>query len=235
MRTTKSIMLSPRKKKLLYTLIAVAFIGLAIYGIRSVVNMKGNLNSQQIKIQHRDAEVHKLNQEVEKKTQEHQQKDAEYQQKGAEYQQKIQKLEEENKDLGQQLQAKIEQKRRLAEAARKVINVATGTAVASAQSVSPSARAIPAGSHQDWMASAGISPSDYGYVEYIVSKESGWNPNSVNSSSGACGLGQQLPCGKWAGAWNDPIAALVAMQGYAIVRYGSWASAYNFWLANNWW
>jgi uncharacterized protein YabE (DUF348 family) len=95
---------------------------------------------------------------------------------------------------------------------------------------------LPPGSHEDWMRMAGISESDFGYVNYIVSHESGWNPNSVNRKSGACGLGQQYPCGKWAGAWNDPIAALKAMSSYVCSKkfavYGSsscWANAYSYW------
>ncbi|WP_459076896.1 aggregation-promoting factor C-terminal-like domain-containing protein [Arthrobacter burdickii] len=83
------------------------------------------------------------------------------------------------------------------------------------------------------MTAAGIDPANFGYVEFIVAKESGWNPSAVNPTSGACGLGQQLPCGKWAGAWNDPVAALVAMDSYVSSRYGGWAGAHGFWLSHN--
>jgi len=91
------------------------------------------------------------------------------------------------------------------------------------------------GNKADWLAQSGIPQSEWTYVDYIVSKESGWNPSAVNSSSGACGLGQQLPCGKWSGAWNDPVAALRAMDSYAKERYNSWAGAYSAWLSKNWW
>lgn len=37
--------------------------------------------------------------------------------------------------------------------------------------------------------------------------------------------GQQLPCGKWSGAWNDPVSALKNMHQYVLGRYGSWANA----------
>lgn len=89
------------------------------------------------------------------------------------------------------------------------------------------------GGHEDWLRAAGIPEEVWGYVDFIVTRESGWNPNAVNRSSGACGLGQQLPCGKWAGAWNDPVAALVAMNGY-VARYGGWAGAVAFWQSHNW-
>ncbi|MDQ1136887.1 hypothetical protein QE410_001686 [Microbacterium sp. SORGH_AS 1204] len=40
------------------------------------------------------------------------------------------------------------------------------------------------GAPAEWMAAAGIAESDMGYVDYIVSRESGWNPNATNRSSG---------------------------------------------------
>lgn len=91
------------------------------------------------------------------------------------------------------------------------------------------------GSSAEWMSAAGISESDWGYVDYIVSHESGWNPNATNRSSGACGLVQALPCGKVPGNGYDPVDNLRWGTGYAVGRYGSWAGAYAFWVSNNWW
>jgi len=91
------------------------------------------------------------------------------------------------------------------------------------------------GAPADWMAAAGIAESDWGYVNYIVSKESGWNPNAVNRSSGASGLVQALPCGKVPGNCFDPVDNLRWANGYATGRYGSWEGAYNFWSRNHWW
>ncbi|MGP6171904.1 transglycosylase SLT domain-containing protein [Microbacterium sp. A196] len=91
------------------------------------------------------------------------------------------------------------------------------------------------GAPAEWMAAAGIPSSDWGYVDYIVSKESGWNPNATNRSSGACGLVQALPCSKVPGNGYDPVDNLRWANGYATGRYGSWAGAYNFWISNNWW
>ncbi|MGF3054061.1 transglycosylase SLT domain-containing protein [Microbacterium sp. YY-03] len=90
------------------------------------------------------------------------------------------------------------------------------------------------GSKEDWLAAAGIAQSDWGYVDYIVSRESGWNPNATNSSSGACGLVQVYPCGKIDNAY-DPVVNLTWANGYATGRYGSWAGAYEFWTTNHWW
>ena len=91
------------------------------------------------------------------------------------------------------------------------------------------------GSPAEWMAAAGIAENDWGYVDFIVSKESGWNPNAVNPSSGASGLVQALPCGKVPGSCFDPVDNLKWADGYAKGRYGSWSAAYAFWQANSWW
>jgi len=91
------------------------------------------------------------------------------------------------------------------------------------------------GSSSEWMAAAGIAESDWGYVDYIVKKESGWNPNAVNKGSGASGLVQALPCGKVPGNCFNPVDNLKWADGYAKGRYGSWAQAYSFWTNNHWW
>ncbi|MBL5973282.1 MAG: hypothetical protein D3X82_05800 [Candidatus Leucobacter sulfamidivorax] len=91
------------------------------------------------------------------------------------------------------------------------------------------------GSPAEWMAAAGIPESDWGYVDAIVSRESGWNPNATNASSGACGLVQALPCSKVPGSGYDPVDNLRWAIGYAHGRYGGWAQAYEFWQANHWW
>lgn len=91
------------------------------------------------------------------------------------------------------------------------------------------------GAPSDWMRAAGIADSDFGYVDYIVGRESGWNPSATNPSSGACGLVQAWPCSKVPGNGYDPVDNLVWGNGYAVGRYGSWANAVAFWSANNWW
>jgi len=91
------------------------------------------------------------------------------------------------------------------------------------------------GAPAEWMAAAGIAQGDWQYVDYIVSRESGWNPNATNSSSGACGLVQALPCSKVPGNGYNPVDNLRWATGYATGRYGSWSGAYNFWVNNHWW
>lgn len=90
------------------------------------------------------------------------------------------------------------------------------------------------GSKTDWLAASAIPQDSWGYADFMVQKESGWNPNAMNKSSGACGLAQALPCSKLGPNWNDPVVALNWMNGYVNGRYGSWEKAYNFWTVNRW-
>lgn len=94
------------------------------------------------------------------------------------------------------------------------------------------------------MAKAGISASDYAYVNYIVSRESSWRPTAQGFPrgtpyTGAYGLCQAYPGSKMGTAGSDwldnPVTQLRWCHGYAKSRYGSWAAAYNFWAANSHW
>ena len=90
-----------------------------------------------------------------------------------------------------------------------------------------------------WMRDAGIREADYGNVDYIVSRESGWRTNATNSSSGAYGLPQALPASKLGTAGADwrtnPVTQLRWANSYAVGRYGSWGNAVMFWQRNHWW
>jgi len=100
---------------------------------------------------------------------------------------------------------------------------------------------VVTGDRTAWMAAAGISESDYMYVDYIVSHEGGWNGTTKwnHGGSGAYGLCQALPASKMASAGADymtnPVTQLKWCTGYAVGRYGSWYGAYNAWLRQNWW
>lgn len=66
--------------------------------------------------------------------------------------------------------------------------------------------------------------------------ESGNNPGSINKSSGACGLGQALPCSKLPCSLSDYACQdSWFTNNYMIPRYGTWANAKAFWLQNHWW
>ena len=97
---------------------------------------------------------------------------------------------------------------------------------------------LVAGSHQDWMAAAGMAASDYGYADYIISHESGWRYNAQGYGT-TYGLCQAYPGTKMASAGADwqtnPVTQLKWCNGYAVSRYGSWGAAYNHWLVSHNW
>lgn len=70
---------------------------------------------------------------------------------------------------------------------------------------------------------------------YIYQHESGNNPNAINTASGACGLGQSLPCSKMPCSLGDYTCEDNYFTQYAISRYGGWIQAYNFWISHKWW
>ncbi|MCQ9183621.1 MULTISPECIES: aggregation-promoting factor C-terminal-like domain-containing protein [Streptomyces] len=72
----------------------------------------------------------------------------------------------------------------------------------------------------------------------IVDHESSWNYHAVNASSGAYGLFQALPAGKYASAGSDwqtnPATQIKWGLNYMDSRYGSPCEAWSFWQANHW-
>ncbi|MEV0017418.1 aggregation-promoting factor C-terminal-like domain-containing protein [Streptomyces tendae] len=72
----------------------------------------------------------------------------------------------------------------------------------------------------------------------IVDHESSWNYQAVNASSGAYGLFQALPAGKYASAGADwrtnPATQIKWGLSYMDNRYGSPCEAWAFWQANHW-
>jgi hypothetical protein len=126
--------------------------------------------------------------------------------------------------------------------AKEAAEAAAAAAAAAAKQrlVRSIAPVLVAGSHTDWMSEAGIPAADFGYVDYIISHESGWDPVKWNySGTGAYGLGQALPASKMAafGAdyMTDPVTQLKWANAYACGRYGSWANAYAHWLDHRSW
>jgi uncharacterized protein YabE (DUF348 family) len=103
------------------------------------------------------------------------------------------------------------------------------------------------------MAAAGIASSDYPYVDFIMSHESGWCPTKLQGQIGYCppyapehipsglgyGIGQATPGTKMApyGAdWKtSPVTQLRWSIAYVKGRYGSWAAAYNYWQGHKNW
>ena len=77
-------------------------------------------------------------------------------------------------------------------------------------------------------------------IDFIIGKESGWNPLATNPSSGAFGLPQFNPMGgNTLGQYlpdrnPNPRVQGDAMARYITNRYGNPLAARDFWVANNW-
>ncbi len=105
------------------------------------------------------------------------------------------------------------------------------------------------------MSAAGISSRDYPYVNYIISRESGWCPTKWQGQVGFCpayysqlhdtssgygyGLCQSTPAIKMSSSGADwatnPVTQLLWCSGYANTRYHGWGGAYNHWLSYHSW
>lgn len=98
---------------------------------------------------------------------------------------------------------------------------------------------VPAGEMQEWshqyLLSNGYTESDFTALVYIITHESGWNPQATNPSSGAYGLPQSLPGSKMASAgadWQTNYQTQIKwFLSYCNERYGGVMQAYNHWLA----
>lgn len=64
---------------------------------------------------------------------------------------------------------------------------------------------------------------------FIYFKESTNNPKAINASSGACGLGQALPCSKLPCSLDDRACQDEWFTNYMKGRYGSWSAAKAYW------
>jgi hypothetical protein len=188
------------KAIIIFSLITVAASGLVYYNKYSKT-----LADQQTQLQRNKTELQKVNNQLEDVKQEKiKDNDASKQQ--------IDKLEQEKKDLEQQLQAKIEQKSKLAAAVQSI-----------KQTIVP-------------VASADAGCGDDSYANYIYMHESGCRLGATNAE-GCVGIGQACPAAKLTSICPllDYACQNSFFTSYAVARYGSWQGAYNFWLANHWW
>lgn len=123
---------------------------------------------------------------------------------------KVNQLEAENADLKAKRQAKLEEAQKLQEQRQQTVAVRNTSVPVS-------------GTCSEWLAQAGVT--DTANAIWLINRESGCNPNAVNPSSGACGVAQELPCGKSGCNLGDGACQVAWMQRYVFGRYGSWANA----------
>ncbi|MCC5480684.1 transglycosylase SLT domain-containing protein [Streptomyces sp. NPDC059680] len=88
------------------------------------------------------------------------------------------------------------------------------------------------------MARQMVASDQFQCFSNIVNNESSWNYQAVNASSGAYGLFQALPAGKYASAGADwrtnPATQIKWGLNYMNDRYHSPCQAWSFWQANHW-
>ena len=100
-------------------------------------------------------------------------------------------------------------------------------------------KGVAFGKGQAWAAARGVSGARKKAMNWIVSKESGWNPRAQNPRSTASGLPQMInstaraylggaPAKKF-GVWKQ----LDGMRKYVHDRYNGWIGAANFWKRNH--
>jgi hypothetical protein len=80
-----------------------------------------------------------------------------------------------------------------------------------------------------------VAVSEAEAKEYIYYHESSNNQYAINPSSGACGLGQSLPCEKMGCDLSDYQCQDNWFTNYMKSRYGSWVMAMIFHQNNNYW
>lgn len=162
-------------------------------------------------------------------------KQLEQQQKEKEQQEKAQQEKAQaQKEQAQKDQEQAEQKERTL-AQQPTQKTITNPAPAQKTITEVSDTSSPQGAFNALANEYHLSDSDKDKWGFIISKESGWNPQAQNPS-GAFGLGQALPAGKISpyGDINSPTAQLKWMYSYMNSRYGGISGAYAFWISHNW-
>jgi len=67
--------------------------------------------------------------------------------------------------------------------------------------------------------------SEWRYAAELIARESSFNPGAINPTSGACGLGQALPCSKMKCELTDIDCQLRWLEEYVIDRYVTFEGA----------
>jgi hypothetical protein len=82
----------------------------------------------------------------------------------------------------------------------------------------------------------GWGGDQFGCLEELWQRESGWKHTAANPSSGAFGIPQALPASKMASAGADwrtnPVTQIMWGLDYISGRYGSPCGAWSYWLAH---
>lgn len=221
-------------KRITIVLIALGVIAGFIYlGVQDAVKTKDNLEFQKVQLKSRQTEIKELNMKYERLNQDLNKASEQKETDKAEVE-RLQKekneLEQQKLDLERQLQAKLEQKSKLAQASERAINAATMTQTASASSA-PSGgsvesivrrAAIRHGLNPDW------------FVQLAMC-ESTMNPNAVNynyyENGHPSGLFQHIS-GYWpsrAAQYGYAGASVFDAEANANVTAAMWVGGSHLW------
>lgn len=209
------------QKKFKLLIVAASALIISFGGLAALDNYK-EIQSTQAEIQYLESERQQLHEQREQLEEDNTKKQETLDQKS----QQIQDLKNNEEKLKQEIEAL-----KVAKAEREQKRLA----LLASQKASASSRTSTAsfgGNCDSWIASAGIS--DRSNARELIRRESGCNPYARNSSSGACGVAQELPCGKSGCSIGDGACQVRWMNSYVIGRYGSWSAAAGFHNANNW-
>jgi hypothetical protein len=199
-------------KAILSVLLATIIVLASIHAVHQVNSNNQLLHLKEIKLRNIQSELKKLDSDYQQLQQDHTKT---VEQKNAE----IKALQKKETELQKQITA------------RRLLKQQEARAYAATQE---KARAASVRASYD----AKYSGTGSSAMDWIVQKESGGNPYAINSSSGACGLFQALPCSKLlnvCGSLSNVSCQIQWGKDYAIGRYGSYSAAQAFWISHKWW
>ena len=131
--------------------------------------------------------------------------------------------------------AQAEAEATLQAAAQKAARAATRRPAGSAAPTVPSS--TPVGEVKEYAASL-VAADQFGCLDALFQRESGWNPTAKNTSSGAYGIPQALPGSKMASAGADwqtnPLTQVRWGVSYVNARYGSPCGAWAHSESHGW-
>ena len=195
------------RTRILTTTVIVILLVIGMTGVRHIDHLEDGIKLKEIELQDNSLRLELLDKKYIELNKELDKTGADKKK----LEQDLQQLQEERLRLQEALQAKKAQKER-------------DLAVKAQQAVVPT------------VAAATPSVSGCGDAKSCVYfHESGGRTDAINASSGACGLGQALPCNKLPCSLSDYACQDSFFTRYALTRYGSWENACAYWQKNHWW
>lgn len=217
------------KRNLLIAIAGILLIVFTAVAITKVKTANHEFKFQKIQLQNRDSQL-KLEQ-IESKKLNDRLNDGKIksEQEINQLKQEIEQRKANEEKLKADLQAKIENQNRIAQAEKELVNTVTSTQTAYAAPARASSGSCV--DIQNKLAALGVPADQLAAAGQLAMRESTCNEYVVNSI-GACGAFQSLPCGKWGSPGTTEYYR--GAINYANSRYGGYNQALAHSLANNW-